>query len=73
MISSFAFGQESTSSQMLLYGKYLLNTGKVFDIDAKLSAVNALGIGEVNKLLSKLDFSLYSAAVVGKKADKIQL
>lgn len=73
MISSFAFGQESTSSQMLLYGKYLLNTGKVFDIDAKLSAVNALGIGEINKLLSKLDFSLYSAAVVGKKADKIQL
>lgn len=73
MISSFAFGQESTSSQMLLYGKYLLNTGKVFDIDAKLSAVNALGIGEVNKLLSKLDFSLYSAAVVGEKTDKIQL
>lgn len=73
MISSFAFGQESTSSQMLLYGKYLLNTGKVFDIDAKLSVVNALGIDEVNKLLSKLDFSLYSAAVVGKKADKIQL
>ena len=73
MISSFAFGQESTSSQMLLYGKYLLNTGKVFDIDAKLSAVNALCIDEVNKLLSKLDFSLYSAAVVGKKADKIQL
>lgn len=73
MISSFAFGQESTSSQMLLYGKYLLNTGKVFDIDAKLSVVNALGIGEVNKLLSKLDFSLYSAAVVGKKTDKIQL
>lgn len=73
MISSFAFGQESTSSQMLLYGKYLLNTGKVFDIDAKLSAVNALGIDEVNKLLSKLDFSLYSAAVVGKKTDKIQL
>lgn len=73
MISSFAFGQESTSSQMLLYGKYLLNTGKVFDIDAKLSVVNALGIDEVNKLLSKLDFSLYSAAVVGKKTDKIQL
>ena len=73
MISSFAFGQESTSSQMLLYGKYLLNTGKVFDIDAKLSVVNALGIDEVNELLSKLDFSLYSAAVVGKKADKIQL
>ena len=73
MISSFAFGQESTSSQMLLYGKYLLNTGKVFDIDAKLSAVNALGIDEINKLLSKLDFSLYSAAVVGKKTDKIQL
>ena len=73
MISSFAFGQESTSSQMLLYGKYLLNTGKVFDIDAKLSVVNALGIDEINKLLSKLDFSLYSAAIVGKKADKIQL
>ncbi len=73
MISSFAFGQESTSSQMLLYGKYLLNTGKVFDIDAKLSVVNALGIDEVNKLLSKLDFSLYSTAVVGKKTDKIQL
>ena len=73
MISSFAFGQESTASQMLLYGKYLLNTGKVFDAEKKLAAVGALDKNAVNELLDELDFSAYSVAVVGKNATKVEV
>ena len=73
MISSFAFGQESTASQMLLYGKYLLNTGKVFDAEKKLAAVGALDKNAVNELLDELDFSTYSVAVVGKNATKVEV
>lgn len=73
MISSFAFGQESTASQMLLYGKYLLNTGKVFDAEKKLAAVGALDKNAVNELLDALDFSAYSVAVVGKNATKVEV
>ena len=73
MISSFAFGQESTASQMFLYGKYLLNTGKVFDAEKKLAAVGALDKNAVNELLDELDFSAYSVAVVGKNATKVEI
>ncbi len=73
MISSFAFGQESTASQMLLYGKYLLNTGKVFDVEAKLAAVDALEKNTVSELLSSLDFSSYSVSAVGKNVKKLNL
>ena len=73
MISSFAFGQESTASQMLLYGKYLLNTGKVFDAEKKLAAVDNLDKNAVNELLAELYFSSYSVAVVGKNATKVEV
>lgn len=73
MISSFAFGQESTSSQMLLYGRYLMNTGEVFDMDKKQASVISLEKSEVSELISELDFSSYSASIVGKNIDDICL
>ena len=73
MISSFAFGQESTSSQMLLYGRYLMVTGGVFDMDKKLASVVSLKKDAVTELISAFDFSSYSAAIVGKKIENITL
>lgn len=72
-ISAFAFGQESTSAQMLLYGRYLLGTGKVFDQEAKLQSINSLSIDETNDLARSFDFESFSAAIVGKDVEKISL
>lgn len=65
-ISSFAFGQESTSSQMLLYSKYLLSTDKIFDVDAKLERVKNLSIDKIGELLDRMDFERYCVSLVGK-------
>ncbi len=66
VISSFAYGEESTSSQMILYGKYLLFTGKIFDPKAKLDGIGSLKRTEINDLLSTLDFDNFAFAAVGK-------
>ena len=65
-ISSFAFGQESTSSQMLLYSKYLLSTDKIFDVDAKLERVKNLSIDKIGELLDRMNFERYCVSLVGK-------
>ena len=65
-ISSFAFGQESTSSQMLLYSKYLLSTDKKFDVDAKLERVKNLSIDKIGELLDRMNFERYCVSLVGK-------
>ena len=72
VLSSFAFGEESTSSQMILYGKYLLFTGKVFDPKAKMKKINSITKSEVDGLLRDLDFENFSAAAVSKKGIKLQ-
>ena len=42
MKAGMFFSNENTSSQMLLYGKYMLQNDKVFDFDEKLKKINAL-------------------------------
>lgn len=72
-ISAFAFGQESTSAQMLLYGRYLLGTGKVFDQEQKLKSIDLLSIDEVNDLARSFDFDTYSASIVGKNVGDMEI
>ena len=45
--SSLILGQESTASQMLVYGKHLLFTDEIFDFDARVSAIDALSRDDV--------------------------
>lgn len=49
MKSSLLFSQESTSSQMILYGKHMLFNDKPFDFDGKLDAINAITMSDINK------------------------
>ncbi len=42
MKASLFFSNESSNSQMLLYGKYMLNFNKVYDFEEKLEAINKL-------------------------------
>ncbi len=42
MKSGMFFSNESSNSQMLLYGRYMLNFNKIFDFEEKLSRINAM-------------------------------
>lgn len=72
MLSSFEFGSENTASQMMLFGKYLLFTDKIFDFDNKVKKIEGV-IGEgLNKFIRSLDFDDFSLSIVGKNAETIK-
>ena len=73
VLSSFAFSQENTASQMMLYGKYLLFEGKPFDNDEKIKNIENLKKDKVNELLKNLDFDKYSISLIGKTAEDVNL
>ncbi len=66
VLSSLIFGQESTSSQMLLYGKEMLYANKIFDFEAKTKLIEGVTLDNV---LSSIDLNFDSSrmaiAVVG--------
>lgn len=47
LISSQIFAQESTSSQMLLFGKELLYRGKVYDFEERVNKISSVTLNEV--------------------------
>lgn len=49
--SSLILGQESTASQMLVYGKHLLFTDEIFDFDARISAIDTLTRDDVARAI----------------------
>ena len=49
--SSLILGQESTASQMLVYGKHLLFTDEIFDFDARVSAIDTLTRDDVARAI----------------------
>ena len=54
MKSSLFFRNESTNSQMILYGRYLLDYDELFDFDKKLKDINEMTFENANELLSIL-------------------
>ena len=66
MKSSLFFGSESSNSQMLLYGKYMLYFNTVFDFEAKLDKINAMTHDQSFEALQKLfDETGKAVALVG--------
>ena len=49
--STFVMGQESTSSQMLLFGRYLLFLDKVFDFKERIADIDKTTRDEVNDVI----------------------
>lgn len=47
LLSSSIFSQESTSSQMLLFGKELLYNGKIYDFEDRVNKLNAVTLDDV--------------------------
>ena len=72
ILSSFEFGAESTASQMMLFGKFLLFTDKVFDCDKKIKDINEITLTAVNDYVKNFDIDDFSLALIGKNAEKVK-
>ncbi|MBE5752950.1 MAG: insulinase family protein [Clostridiales bacterium] len=74
MKSSMFFANESTSSQMILYGKYMLQNNKIFDFSEKMERINSMkkdDVLETIELVFKDDRK--SVALVGNTQKPFEL
>lgn len=74
MKSSMFFANESTSSQMILYGKYMLQNNKIFDFSEKMERINSMkkdDVLETIELVFKDDRK--SVALVGNTQKAFEL
>lgn len=67
LLSSLIFAQENTSSQMLLYGKELIYSGKLYDFEDRMYRLNAVTLGDVFEAIDyNFDEKFKATALVGK-------
>ncbi|MDE5765969.1 MAG: insulinase family protein [Clostridia bacterium] len=67
LLSSLVFAQESTSSQMLLYGKELIYSGKIYDFEDRVGKLNAVKLSDVCEAIDyNFDDNYKATALVGK-------
>lgn len=60
------FSNESSNSQMLLYGKYMLHFNKIFDFEEKLNSLNAMHHEEAQAVIADMfDENKKAIALVG--------
>lgn len=72
--SSTMFARESTSSQMLIHGKYLIYLDKEFDYDERIERFCKLSIDDVNKVIDEyFDLNSVATATVGPKRTPIKI
>lgn len=67
---SLVLSQESTSSIMNVYGKYLLMADKIFSMEDRLKAIDNITLDEVNeKIKTAFNFDNVCTSYIGKKID----
>ena len=72
--SAFIFGRESTASQMLLYGRYLLFLNKEYDYDQRVKEIENLSLNDVRESIDGSFEILGSAtATIGTKRTPIKV
>lgn len=72
--SSTMFNRESTSSQMLVHGKYLIYLDKEFDYDERVKKFDKLTLSDVNKVIDKyFDIEKAATATIGSKRTPIKI
>lgn len=70
LISSSIFAQESTSSQMLLYGRELIYSDKIYNFEERVEKVKRMTVDEVFEAIdANFDEKYLAAALIGN-ADK---
>lgn len=66
LISSSIFAQESTSSQMLLFGKEMLYSGRVYNFEERVNTINGVTFDDVREAISlNFDEKHMATALVG--------
>ena len=71
--SAFILSQESTSSQMKIYGKECMYFDRVFNFEQKIADINAVTLEEVNSVIKEIyDFSKVATATVGRAETPIK-
>ena len=74
MISSSIFAQESTSSQMLLYGKELVYSGTVYDFEERVKKISSITLDDVLCAVDiNFDYAHVSSAIVGNVDKPLEL
>ncbi|MBE7083043.1 MAG: insulinase family protein [Clostridiales bacterium] len=72
--SAFIMGRESTASQMMLYGKYLLYLNKEFDVSERLNLIENTTIDDVFDAISlSFDIENSSTATVGSRRSALKI
>lgn len=72
--SSIILGQESTTSQMLVYGKHLLFTGEIFNFDDRVSGIVTLTLDDIATAIDmNFNKKLMAVGAVGKLKKAIEL
>ena len=72
--ASSIFSQESTSSQMLLYGKYMLFTNEAYDFEKRMAEIAAVTQEDICRVINEsFDFSRIAVASVGNLKKAITL
>ena len=74
LTSSSVFAQESTSSQMLLYGKELVYSGKVYDFEERVKKIASVTLDDVLAAVEcNFDTEKLASAVVGNVDKPLQI
>lgn len=74
MLSSSIFSQESSSSQMLLYGKELIYSGRVYDFEERVKKINSVTLNDVFEAVEfNFDQNGFSSAIVGNVNGPLKL
>jgi predicted Zn-dependent peptidase len=74
MKSAFIMSQESTSSQMQIYGKQYLILNEVFDFKKKIADINAITLKDVNDAICEVfDITKVALATVGKNDTPLKI
>lgn len=72
--SSTVFGRESTSSQMLIHGKYLIYLDKEFDYDKRIQKLEKVTVNDVHEAIERsFDIDGASTATVGPKRSALKI
>jgi predicted Zn-dependent peptidase len=72
--SAFIMGQESTSSQMLLYAKNLILLNKEFDFNERMQKLQSVTLGDVHKAIElSFDIDNCATATVGTKRSPLKV